>query len=147
MERKIFNNSNRKSDTLFLTKQQIRAMFSTCCPQILLNNLSPTETPQSLGIYKYTLLPYNEFHKSSNSTVLCRNNDYTYETHKITSLHDKTIQTFNTMKILQQSLQSRNQNTTSRRKRGLLDAFVDAGQRLNATLKNLPDFPCSRSRQ
>merc|ERR1711954_618601 len=48
------------------------------------------------------------------------------------TLHDKTIQTFNTMKILLQSLHSRNQNTTFRRKRGLLDAFVDAGQRLNA---------------
>ena len=36
------------------------------------------------------------------------------------------------MEVYQQSLQSRNQNTTSRRKRCLLDAFVDAGQRLNA---------------
>ena len=44
---------------LFLTKQQIKTLFSTCCPQILLKDLPPTETPQSLGIYKYTLLPYN----------------------------------------------------------------------------------------
>ena len=52
--------------------------------------------------------------------------------HKITNLHDKTIQTFNTMKILQRSLHPKYQNTTLREKRGLLDVFVDAGQRLSA---------------
>ena len=36
------------------------------------------------------------------------------------------------MKILQQSLHPKYQNTTSCEKRGLLDVFVDAGQRLNA---------------
>merc|ERR1711954_429180 len=101
---------------LFLTKKQIKETFSTCCPQIKLNNLPPTDSPQSLGIYKYTLLPYSEFHKSYNSTVLCCNNDYTYETQKITNLHDKTIQTFNTMKILQKSLHHKYQNTTLRKK-------------------------------
>ena len=30
---------------LFLTKEQIKATFSTCCPQILLNDLPPTDTP------------------------------------------------------------------------------------------------------
>ena len=51
---------------LFLTKKQIEETFSTCCPQIKLNDLPPTDNPQSLGIYKYTLLPYNEFRKSCN---------------------------------------------------------------------------------
>jgi len=67
------------------------------------------DLPLGLGIYIHTLLTYNEFKESTNSTVLCHDNDYTYETHKITTVHDKTIQTFHTMKILQQSLQSRNQ--------------------------------------
>ena len=117
---------------LFLTRKHIETLFCTCCPQIILNDLPPTKTPQSLGIYRHTLLTYNEFKESSNSTVLCRDNDYTYETNKITTLHDKTIQTFHTMKILQQSLQSQNQNKTSHRERSLLDAFDNSGQRLNA---------------
>merc|ERR1712081_101927 len=117
---------------LFLTRGQIKDTFSACCPQIQVNNLPPTDTPKQLGIYKYTLLTYSEFHKSYNSMVLCRNNDYKYETHKITNLHDKTIQTFNTMKILQKGLHHKYQNTTLRNKREILDMIVDAGERLSA---------------
>merc|ERR1712081_41712 len=117
---------------LFFTRKQIKDTFSACCHQIQVGNLPPTETPQQLGIYRYTLLPYTEFHKSYNSTVICRNNDYKYETHKLRTLHDKTIQTFNTMNILQKGLHTKSQNNTLRNKREFLDMFVDAGQRLSA---------------
>ena len=126
---KFFTIPTENQTPLFLTKNHIETLFSTCCPHIMLNDLPPTKNPQALGIYRHTLLTYDELKKSSNSTALCHNNDYTYKT--LTTLHDQTIQTFHTMKILQQSLQSQNQNTTSNRKRSLLDAFVYSGQRLN----------------
>ena len=60
---------------LFLTKNHIETLFSTCCPHIMLNDLPPTKNPQALGIYRQILLTYDEFKKSPNSTVLCCNND------------------------------------------------------------------------
>ena len=42
---KILTIPTQNQTPLFLTKEQIKATFSTCCPQILLNDLPPTDTP------------------------------------------------------------------------------------------------------